>query len=107
MSAKSDTATDSSKGPHKAGAFDIRNIIGALMGVYGVILTLAGALGEDEPEKTGGVNANLWTGLALLAVGVFFIAWARLKPIVVPADVERPDDDPTRPAPQRKRPPAH
>ena len=93
--------------PHKAGAFDIRNIIGALMGVYGVILTLAGALGEHEPEKTGGVNANLWTGLALLAVGVFFVLWARLKPIVVPADVDRPDDDPTRPAPQRKRPPAH
>ena len=32
------------------------------MGVYGVILTLAGLLGEHEPEKTGGVNANLWTG---------------------------------------------
>lgn len=91
---------------HAAGVFDIRNIIGALMGVYGVILTLAGLLGEDEPEKTGGVNANLWTGLALIAVALAFIAWARLKPIVVPDDVEAPDDNPTRPAPQRKRPPA-
>ena len=100
-----DNAGDGS--PHKAGVFDIRNIIGALMAVYGVILTLAGLLGEHEPEKTGGVNANLWTGVGLLAVGAFFILWARLKPIVVPTDVDSPDDDPTRPAPQRKRPPVH
>jgi hypothetical protein len=91
--------------PHKAGAFDIRNIIGALLGVYGVILTLAGLFADQAPDKTGDVNANLWTGLALVAVAAVFIGWARLKPIVVPADVDRPDDDPTRPAPQRKRPP--
>ena len=106
MSGDSDT-TSGTTAPHKAGLFDIRNIIGALLGTYGVILTLAGLLGEHEPEKTGGVNANLWTGVALLLVGGFFIAWARIRPIVVPPDVERPDDDPTRPAPQRKRPPAH
>ena len=100
-------ADDTADKPHKAGLFDIRNIIGALMAIYGVILTLAGLLGEHEPEKTGGVNANLWTGLALLLVGAFFIGWARWRPIVVPADVEAPDDDPTRPAPQRKRPPVH
>lgn len=90
-----------------AGAMDVRAIIGMLMGTYGVILTLMGLFGDPETEKTGGVNANLWTGLALLAVGAFFIGWARLRPIVVPSDVDRPDDDPTRPAPQRKRPPAH
>ena len=64
----SDTTSETDGKPHKAGVFDIRNIIGALMGVYGVILMLAGLLGEHEPEKTGGVNANLWTGLALLVV---------------------------------------
>lgn len=102
------TDTDEAAGkPHKAGLFDIRNIIGALLALYGVILALAGLLGEHEPEKTGGVNANLWTGLGLLAVGLGFLAWAKLRPIVVPADVEAPDDDPTRPAPQRRRPPAH
>lgn len=103
----STTTSETDGKPKKAGLFDIRNIIGALMGVYGVILVLAGLLGEHEPEKTGGVNANLWTGLSLLAVGLGFFAWAKLRPIVVPADVTRPDDDPTRPAPQRKRPPAH
>ena len=90
---------------HRAGAFDIRNIIGALLGLYGVILALAGLLGEDAPAKTGGIDANLWTGVALLAVAVFFVVWARLRPIVVPAEVDRPDDDPTRPAPRRRRPP--
>ena len=75
---------DTSGAPHKAGAFDIRNIIGALMGVYGVILVLAGIFGDKALEKTGGVNANLWTGLALLALAAVFIGWARLRPIVVP-----------------------
>ena len=100
-------SSESSGSAHKAGLFDIRNIIGALMCVYGAILTLAGLLGDRAPEKTGGVNANLWTGLALLVVGILFIAWARIRPIVVPEHVDAPDDDPTRPAPQRKRPPVH
>jgi hypothetical protein len=103
----SETSSDTTASrPHRAGAFDIRNVIGALLGVYGVILTLAGLLGEHEPEKTGGVNANLWTGLVLVAVAAAFIAWARFRPIVVPTEVEGPDDDPTRPAPRRRRPKA-
>jgi len=104
----SDNASEQSGSTaHEAGAFDIRNIIGALMGIYGVILVLAGLLGEHEPEKTGGVNANLWAGLALLVVAAVFVGWAWWRPIIVPEDLDRPDDDPTRPAPQRKRPPAH
>ena len=51
-------------GTHQAGVFDIRNIIAALLGLYGVILTLAGLLGEHEPDMTRGVNANLWDGPA-------------------------------------------
>jgi hypothetical protein len=101
----SDSTPESGSGPRKAGAFDIRNIIGALMGLYGVILVLAGLLGEHEPDKTGGVNANLWTGIGLLVVAVVFFGWSRLRPIVVPEDVDEPDDDPTRPGPRRKRPP--
>lgn len=101
-----DSSTSDSARAHKAGAFDIRNIIGALMGVYGVILALAGLFGDPELEKTGDINANLWTGVGLLVVSAFFIGWARVKPIVVPEEFDRPDDDPTRPAPQRRRPPA-
>ncbi|WP_457256321.1 hypothetical protein [Pedococcus sp. P5_B7] len=102
---KTDTSTKSSGG-HTAGAFDIRNIIGALLGIYGVLLLLAGLFMDTEEAKTGGVNANLWTGLALAVAGAVFLLWARLKPIIVPPDVERVDDDPTRPAP-RRRPGGH
>ena len=69
---------------HTAGALDIRNIIGGLLSVYGVILLAVGLFGDAETDKTGGVNANLWAGIALLVVGLGFLAWARLKPILVP-----------------------
>ena len=68
---------------HTAGAFDIRNIIGMLLAVYGVILTITGLVADQALAKTGGVNANLTAGVALLVVGLVFIAWARLRPVVV------------------------
>ena len=77
---------------HTAGAFDIRNIIGGLIGLYGVILTLMGIFGDKELDKTGGVNANLWAGLGMLVVGLGFLTWARLRPVVVP---ESHDDQST------------
>jgi hypothetical protein len=86
---------------HTAGLFDIRNIIGALLAIYGVALLLAGIFADTEEEKTGGINANLWTGLALAIASAIFLTWARLRPIVVPDDVEPAGDDPTRPAPRR------
>jgi hypothetical protein len=75
---------------HTAGAFDIRNIIGALLGIYGVILLAMGLFADTEEDKTGGVNANLWAGLVLLAVGIGFMAWARVRPVVVPDEVPEP-----------------
>jgi len=66
-----------------AGLFDIRNVIGALLAVYGVVLVLLGIFGDTEPDKTGDVNANLWAGIVLLVVGVVFLAWARWRPVVV------------------------
>ena len=78
---------------HTAGALDIRNIIGGLLGVYSVILVLMGIFGDKEYEKTGDVNANLWAGLALVVVAAVFLAWAWLRPIVVPDHVEPPDPD--------------
>ncbi|MGZ4498036.1 MAG: hypothetical protein ACXVWZ_11200 [Nocardioides sp.] len=79
---------------HTAGALDVRNIIGSLLSIYGVILLGMGIFGDTETSKTGGVNANLWAGLALLVVGVGFLVWARVKPVVVPDHVEREDTAP-------------
>jgi len=80
-----------------AGAFDVRNIIGALLTVYGVILLLMGLFGETDPASpdapgNGDINANLWAGLGLLVVGLAFIAWWRLRPIRVPDDIEANKD---------------
>ena len=64
-----------------AGAFDIRNVIGALLAVYGVILLLMGVFGDEQSAKTGGINANLWAGVVLVVVGGAFLVWTRLKPV--------------------------
>ena len=89
--------SSSSARRHSAGLLDIRNIIGGLLATYGVILTLMGIFGDKELDKTGGVNANLWAGLALLVVGLGFIAWARLRPVLVPpsSDNKRPEGTPS------------
>jgi hypothetical protein len=86
-------ATDTSRTEKKtAGALDIRNIIGLLLTIYGVILLFMGIFGDISASKTGDVNANLWAGLGLLVVGLGFLAWARLRPVVVPADVHKDDE---------------
>jgi hypothetical protein len=89
------TAATSTTRGHRAGIFDIRNIIGALLAVDGLIILLVGLFADtsqEVEEKTGGVNANLWAGLALLVVGIAFLAWARLRPVVVPDDFEAERD---------------
>jgi hypothetical protein len=82
---------------HRAGIFDIRNIIGALLGIDGAIILLVGIFGDAEEDKTGGVNANLWAGLVLVVMSAIFLVWAHLRPVVVPDDFET-DDDEGRPA---------
>ncbi|HUO40200.1 MAG TPA: hypothetical protein VMU34_21175 [Mycobacterium sp.] len=72
--------------------FDIRNIVGALLGIYGVLLTVAGFVPallrahSDKAEAHNRVNlyvgtdANWWVGLILLGVAVAFFAWALARP---------------------------
>lgn len=77
--------SESTQNPsHKAGLFDVRNVIGALLGTYGVILVLMGCFADQALDKTGNVNANLWAGIALLICGGFFLVWAWLRPAYVP-----------------------
>jgi uncharacterized membrane protein len=89
---------------HFAGWFDIRNVIGALLLIYGIVLILMGLFGttDSELDRADGVNANLWSGLVITAVAAFFLIWARLRPIVVDeAQVERDKRE------QENEPPAH
>lgn len=73
-----------------AGAFDIRNIIGYLLGIYGVILLLSAWLLDPGVNPDTGQPKepmyNVLTGLALIVAAAVFIGWAKLRPIIVPAD---------------------
>jgi H+/Cl- antiporter ClcA len=72
--------------------FDIRIIVGALLAIYGVLLTIAGffpallrehgakATTNDKVDLYVGTAANWWVGLVMLAVAVLFFAWAFLRP---------------------------
>ncbi|QCX77124.1 MULTISPECIES: hypothetical protein [Streptomyces] len=65
--------------------FDIRRIIGGLFVVYGVIVTIAGITASDaDLDKAEGININLWTGLGMLALGLFFLTWLWLRPTPPP-----------------------
>ncbi len=77
--------TDKAAATKGAGMYDIRNFIGLLLLIYGVILTAMGMFAEPAFEKTGGINANLITGIGLLVAGGVFMLWARLKPVVMDA----------------------
>lgn len=66
-----------------AGVFDVRTIIGTLLSIYGVVLILMGIFANEHSAKTGGVNANLWAGIVMLVVGLIFLTWVKLRPVVV------------------------
>ncbi|MEU8238645.1 hypothetical protein AB0C07_10395 [Actinoplanes missouriensis] len=65
----------------KSRLFDVRLVIGGLFVVYGVIVTTLGIFDtQAEIDKAEGVRINLWMGLAMLALGAFFLIWLRLNP---------------------------
>ncbi|MFI0907311.1 hypothetical protein ACH4TE_27905 [Streptomyces sioyaensis] len=65
--------------------FDVRRIIGGLFVVYGVIVTIAGLTASDaDLRKAQDININLWTGVGMLALGLFFLVWLKLRPTVPP-----------------------
>jgi hypothetical protein len=82
--------------PHKAGAFDVRNVIGALMGFYGIVLIIMGLVADSAQQraKTGDLNANLWAGTVMAVVAAAFVVWSRLRPVIVEWYPESTDDRP-------------
>ncbi|MEV5597365.1 hypothetical protein [Streptomyces sp. NPDC052496] len=69
--------------------FDIRLIIGGLFTLYGVIVMIAGfTVSDADLKKAEDININLWTGLGMLLLGLFFLAWLKLRPAVPPTAEE-------------------
>src|SRR4028118_1003594 len=67
-------------GKRTAGIFDIRVIIGALLGLFGLILVLTTLFSNPQARvaKANDIDLNLWTGLSLLAAAAMSTAWAYL-----------------------------
>jgi len=81
MSEAPDTGTEA---PQSAAAklFDLRVLIGGLFLLYGVMLTVAGFFtSSKELAKAANININLWMGIGMLVIGVFFTTWWRLSPL--------------------------
>ena len=97
MSQAPDTGTEA---PQSASArlFDLRSLIGGLFVLYGIMLTVAGfSTSHQNLAKAANININLWMGIGMLVVGLFFLAWWRLNPTQrnqPPPDAARTGPDP-------------
>jgi hypothetical protein len=56
--------------------FDLRYVIGLLIGIYGGILVVDGVV---EHTMVLGVNVDLWWGAAMLTCGLTLLAFAYLR----------------------------
>ena len=73
--------------PRRAGLFDIRSIIGALIGLYGLILVITSFFTSDaQLAKSDELNINLLAGIGMVVVAAGFLVWAWVRPIVVAED---------------------
>jgi hypothetical protein len=80
----SQTPDTGAEAPQSAAArlFDLRSLIGGLFVLYGVMLTVAGfTTSAANLAKASNININLWMGIGMLVVGIFFLAWWRLNPL--------------------------
>ena len=62
---------------------DIKVPIGLMFTILGLLLTVFGiATGGDEElyRRSLEININLWTGLAMLLLGVVMLATSKFKP---------------------------
>lgn len=76
-----DVVTFKNEADRSSSLFDLRYLIGGLFTFYGLLLTVASFFISDT--KSGGLDVNLWLGLGMLALGLFFLGWARTRPLRV------------------------
>jgi hypothetical protein len=75
-----------------ANLLDIRRIIGAVLALYGVLITAAGLFGSNaDKHQAAGVNINLYAGLAILLAGILFLVWGFTRPFT---DTEEGEEGP-------------
>jgi hypothetical protein len=87
----SETPDTGAEAPQSAAArlFDLRTLIGGLFVLYGIMLTVAGFFTSPANlAKASHININLWMGIGMLVLGVFFLLWWRLRPL------QRPQPEP-------------
>jgi hypothetical protein len=79
---KEEAEREAHRSARAANLFDVRRFIGGLFAIYGVILTILGIGASDaDIDRAAGINVNLWTGLAMLAVAALFLVWAFARPL--------------------------
>jgi hypothetical protein len=68
--------------------FDVRTIIAALFGVYGIVCLIWGLAfeGPTDRARSGNINVNVWMGVAMVLFAAGFAAWAVARPLVPPED---------------------
>ena len=62
---------------------DIKIPIGLMFSILGLLLVIFGlaTAGDTELYKRSlDININLWTGLAMLLIGIFMLATSKLRP---------------------------
>ena len=86
------------KAPTSAAAslFDLRTVIAILFAFYGLVLTIMGIFTAtpENTAKSGGLNLNLWTGIAMLIIAAVFVLWERTRPLHSEAPPADEDDRP-------------
>jgi xanthine/uracil/vitamin C permease (AzgA family) len=86
MTEREDLSEEEYNAEHSSASklFDLRYLIGGLMGVYGIVLVVVGlADSQAEVDKAAGIRINLWMGLGMLVLGLLFLIWARTRPLTI------------------------
>jgi sulfite exporter TauE/SafE len=82
MADDDEITTDSGRAMQAANLFDLRRILAGLFLLYGIVLTIVGLTDSSaEIAKAAGVRINLWAGLGMIALALFFAAWSLWRPL--------------------------
>jgi hypothetical protein len=82
MADDDETTPDGGRAMQAANLFDLRRILAGLFLLYGIVLTIMGITDDAaEVAKAAGVRINLWAGLGMIALALFFAAWSLLRPL--------------------------